>query len=115
MTFDVEVTRRTQRDIDRAYAWYEKRTPQGAVAWHTDILAALERLEILPGRGSIAEAESEAFGVEVRQLLCREHRILFTVERKTVFVLTVRHINENPSEPVVDGRGSDGSRGTHRA
>ena len=96
MTFDVEVTRRTQRDIDRAYAWYEKRSPQGAVAWHRDIFAALERLETLPERGPIAEEESEAFGVEVRQLLCREHRILFTVERKTVFVLTVRHSKRKP-------------------
>jgi plasmid stabilization system protein ParE len=96
MTFDVGVTRRAQRDIDRAYTWYEKRSPQGAVAWHSDILAALERLETFPERCAVAEVESEAFGVEVRQLVCREHRILFTVERRSVLVLTVRHAKRRP-------------------
>jgi plasmid stabilization system protein ParE len=99
MTFDVEVTRRAQRDIDRAYAWYAKRSPQGAMVWHTDILAALERLETFPERCPVAQVETEAFGVGVRELLCREHRILFTVARQTVFVLTVRHGKRKPLGP----------------
>ena len=99
MSFGVEVTRRAQRDIDRAYAWYRKRSPQGAAAWHTEILAALERLETFPHRCPMAEVETEAFGVEVRQLLCREHRILFNVEKESVFVLTVRHTKREPLGP----------------
>ncbi len=99
MRFGVEVTRRAERDIDRAYAWYKKRSPQGADVWHTDILAAIERLETLPRRCPVAEAESEAFGVEVRQLLCREHRVLFSVEKETVFLLTVRHTKRKPLGP----------------
>ena len=96
MTFDVEVTRRAQIDIHRAYGWYEKRSPQGAVAWHSDILAALGRLETFPERCAVSPAETEAFGVEVRQLFCREHRIPFTVERRSAFVLPVRHSKRRP-------------------
>ena len=100
MKFQVEVTRRAQRDIDAAYDWYKERSPQGAAAWHEDIVTALERLETLPTRCRIAEIETQAFGVEVRQLPCRKHRLLFTIDENTVVVLTVRHTARKPLRPL---------------
>jgi len=59
---------------------------------------AAQSLTELPRRCSIAP-ESETFGIEVRQLMYGDYRILFTIDGDTVRILRFRHGARRPLEP----------------
>jgi plasmid stabilization system protein ParE len=70
--------------------WIARRSPARAEAWLNGARAAIETLSSLPRRCPLAP-EDDDFDVEIRQLLYREFRILFTIEGDVVRVLHVRH------------------------
>lgn len=66
-------------------------TTVGPARWHRELVAAIDRLEVLPSRHPLARRETSAFGVEVRVALVRRHRVYFSIHGRTVSVLAIRH------------------------
>lgn len=66
--------------------------------WIAGIEKAIEKLAIMPRRCSLAP-ESTAFDREIRQLMYKSHRVLFTIEAAKVHVLHVRHGARLPLTP----------------
>lgn len=62
--------------------------PSGAAAWVEDLFQAVERLSSFPESGrTIREIPSGPY----RQILHGEYRIIYRLQGKRLFVLTVRH------------------------
>ncbi len=94
MKFRVEVTETAQDQIRQTYIQYKQEFPALADSWLTGLLATLDTLKQFPNRCPLAP-ENDEFEDEVRQLLYGKrrnaYRILFTVQKGTVYVLHVRH------------------------
>lgn len=101
MSYRVDISEAAEAEIDAAYLWISRRSPEWAGRWHAGLLQAIESLAEMPGRCPLAR-ERDRFEQEVRQLLYgrgrNTYRILFTVnegegadEEPTVRILHVRH------------------------
>lgn len=94
MTYAVLITPTALAEVQEAYEWLAEQSPPAAERWRAALLDAVQSLETLPTRCSLAP-ESEWLGREIRQLLHGKrrgvYRILFEIRRKTVYVLRVRH------------------------
>lgn len=97
-SYPVRLTARAERDAEEAYAWFQEHRPETADAWWNGLVDAILTLEELPERCPVAP-ESAHFHPKIRQLLYREHRILYTVTRKTVFVLHIRYAGQDAFDP----------------
>jgi len=100
MRYRVVVTAEAGRNTDEIFDWLAERSPQGAAAWFTAFLAAVDSLETDPDRHPFAP-ESTRFSQPVRQLLFktprgRRYRILFTTDAATVAILYVRGPGQSP-------------------
>jgi hypothetical protein len=60
-----------------------------------DIADQIESLCVFPRRCALAW-EAARSGIELRQKLCGEYRVLFKVEAQTVYVEHVRHARRLP-------------------
>jgi plasmid stabilization system protein ParE len=93
MIYPVEVTSFAIADAEQAYLWFRERSPEFAAVWYNGLFDAIQSLEKMPYRCSLAP-ESEDLDIELRQLLYgkrgQQYRILYTVE-----------INERSGEEVV--------------
>jgi plasmid stabilization system protein ParE len=100
--FHVVVQPEAQKAFEAAYQWMVQRSPERAEAWTNGFLMAIESLEDFPARCSMAP-ESAFFQREIRQLLYgkrgQRYRILFTIEKKTVHGLFVRHCAQDWLRP----------------
>ena len=70
-------------DLDRAYEWIAKRSPENAQRWYTGFVQALQTLSEHPERCGLAP-ESRVVGREIRQFIYRTesgraNRALFTI------------------------------------
>jgi len=63
---------------------------ESAARWYEGLVEALDSLRRMPERCGFAR-ENDCFSVELRQLVYKSHRIIFTVREKTVHVLHGRH------------------------
>ena len=85
--------------IESAYEWIQHYSPERAAAWLNGLLDAIQLLNRMPARCSLA-LENEYFDEEIRQLLYgkrgRVYRILFTIRDDAVHVLFVRHSAQAP-------------------
>jgi plasmid stabilization system protein ParE len=88
--YRVEPTDKALVDAGEAYSWINEQSKEVALGWYEGLLRAFRSLEKQPLRCPLAP-ESAFFEEEIRQLIYRKYRILFTVEGETVFVLRVRH------------------------
>ena len=62
-----------------------------ALQWYEGLKNAIESLSTMPLRCPLAR-ENDAFpGVELRQIIFRSHRLIFTVKQRTVHILHIRH------------------------
>lgn len=95
MKYAVVIEESAAQDLDDAFLWSCAMwsLPQ-AEKWFVGLMSAINSLSRFPKRQPLAP-ESEAFDVEVRQMLYGrgrgQYRILFTVKEKTVHVLHIRH------------------------
>jgi len=65
--------------------------PDNAVRWYEGLERAITSLTEMPQRFPRAR-ESESFpGIELRQLVYKSHRLIFTIINDEVHVLHVRH------------------------
>jgi len=94
MKYRVEVTETAWTEVEEAYDWLAKHSPQAAIRWRSSLLEAVESLEIMPARCHLAP-ESKTWKREIRELLHGKrrgiYRILFEIRGDTVYVVKIRH------------------------
>jgi plasmid stabilization system protein ParE len=96
--FRVNPTDQALTDAGEAYFWLNQHSPTAALRWYEGLLKAFRSLE----RNLLCcplAPEHVFFDKDIRQLLHGKHRILFTVEGDTVFILRVRHGAQTPLVP----------------
>ncbi|MEM9351445.1 MAG: type II toxin-antitoxin system RelE/ParE family toxin [Planctomycetota bacterium] len=96
MTYVLQVTSTAKRDQRDAVCWYaEHYSKPFAKRWNDGIELAIASLRNNPERCGLVH-ENERLSMDVRQLVYRtakrqKHRILFTIDGGTVYVLRIRH------------------------
>jgi len=96
MTYKLNVARRAELDRDETFKWYrENYSEPFAVRWYIGISKAIQSLTANPLRCNVA-LENNRFPFKLQELLYGQskqnrHRILFTVEGDTIYVLHIRH------------------------
>ena len=81
-------------DLDAAYEYLDQQNPEAAIDFFTAIFSAVERLEQFSELGPIAQDLSDQG--PYRQLVRKEHRIIYRIQLDTVFVLRVWDARRNP-------------------
>ena len=103
MSDRVIFTPKARADAIEAFRWIAEQSPETAARWYAGLEKAIVKLSQNPERHSVAQDESERFGVTMRQLLYGRrrgvYRILFSVEGDTVYLHYVRHCARGPIEP----------------
>jgi plasmid stabilization system protein ParE len=84
------IQREAEADLREAFEFIRADSPKNAAVWLRGLYEAIESLETMPERCAFAR-EREELNTDVRQFVYHSHRILFTVEKRTVFVHHVRH------------------------
>lgn len=90
ITYKVEPSGPALADAEEALVWIYEQEPDAALKWYEGLLEAFESLSKLPLRCPLAP-EGILFDEEIRQLLYGRYRILYVIDRKTVYILRVRH------------------------
>jgi len=92
MKYAVIVTPEAQSNISAAYDYIAERSPRNAGKWLRGLYKQIDGLEAFPRRFGDAREQSH-FPNEIRQLVYKSHRIIFTIDEptKTVHVVYVRH------------------------
>ena len=101
MKYSVAITERAAREIEETAAWWAgERSTEQAQRWYQGIHTAIAGLATLPERCPLV-AERIEVPYEIRQLQYGlgsrpTHRVIFSIVRETVIVLTVRHVARGP-------------------
>jgi plasmid stabilization system protein ParE len=92
LRYEVLVQPTAEAEIEEAYLYLrETASPEAADRWFTSFLDAVLTLEEMPTRCPIAP-EDPFFSDELRHLLLRPYRVMFTVRPGRVHVLHIRHM-----------------------
>jgi plasmid stabilization system protein ParE len=101
MTYNLQLTRRGETDIDGILSWLRDRSPQGAAAWYrvwTEVLGKLREQASAYGLApENADHEHEIRHVVFKTRRGGPYRALFMIRNRDVFVLHVR----GPGQDVV--------------
>ncbi|MBN1393897.1 MAG: type II toxin-antitoxin system RelE/ParE family toxin [Pirellulales bacterium] len=102
MKFKLIIQPSALADLDEAYLWIARRSPENAARWFNRFVEALQTLVLFPNRCIVAP-ESEQIGREIRQLLYGRrggrYRALFVVHGREVHVLHIRHAARTTMKP----------------
>jgi plasmid stabilization system protein ParE len=92
MKYVVIVTPQAEANIGATYQYIAERSPANAATWLRDLYEQISRLEKFPRRFSRAR-EQDHVAEEIRQLIFKSHRIIFTIDDESakVRVVFVRH------------------------
>ena len=90
MKYAVIIHPDAEAEIIDAFRYIHDDSAINARRWLEGLYKTIDTLESMPRRCALAR-ENDAFDTEIRQLVYQSHRVLFTVERRTVHVLHVRH------------------------
>jgi plasmid stabilization system protein ParE len=92
MRYLVVVTVTARANIAAAYQHIAERSPTNAAVWVQGLYEQIDRLEEFPRRFGAAREQAH-FAEELRQVVFKSHRIIFTVDDSSavVRVLYVRH------------------------
>ena len=101
--YRINIHRDAESELRAAFEYIRAEAPRNAAAWLSGLYGAIASLEYMPQRCSFAR-EREELDVDVRQIVFRSHRILFTIEKGSVLVLHIRHARRNTLKRI---RGSD--------
>ena len=88
--YRVEIARTAERDIIGIYEYIERRSPERAVKWFTEIERQAQTLSQYPARCPVIP-EADDIGVEYRHLIWGDYRTVFRIEGSTVYVVRVIH------------------------
>jgi plasmid stabilization system protein ParE len=94
MAFRVLVDPIALAEAEDSFRWMRRRAPQEAARWFVNLWRAIESLQVMPTRCSLAP-EALALRRSVRQLLFGKaphvYRVLFVIVNDEVRVLRIRH------------------------
>jgi plasmid stabilization system protein ParE len=79
--YQVIVTPEAQAGIRESFAYIHERSPLNAARWLQALYGQIDTLERFPERCMFAR-EREYLDEDLRQLVFKSHRIVFTIERK---------------------------------
>ena len=105
MTFSVRTSDPAEIEIEANFQHLFLKNADRAFDWLTGLRAAIASLDFMPRRCPQIRAKAY-FGTEVRQLIYRDHRILFAFtedeegEAEQVVVLRVLHTAQRPLDEV---------------
>ena len=91
----VLLTPEVKQDIEAAYLHIRADAPETARRWRTRLLALIRTLASFSDRHEIA-AEAREVGIELRQMLYGNYRILYTVRPGEVRIHALRHGARRP-------------------
>lgn len=96
------VFRTTARDeaLDAAAYITEHGSVKSSRRWLRDLETAIESLTVMPLRCGVAREHVLFPGVDLRQLVCHSHRLIFLVRDDTVHVLHIRHVRQDLTESI---------------
>jgi plasmid stabilization system protein ParE len=96
---NVEITALAEANLEEIYLRIRKDSPARAAEWRKGLLRVAQTLGQFPKRCPFAPENGPE--LEIRQLIYRAHRVLFTTTKETVYVLHIRHGARQPlkSEP----------------
>jgi len=66
-----------------------------ALAWYAGLEAVIDGLREMPLRYPLARENGLFPDVELRQAIYKSHRLIFTIRKRTVHVLHIRHVAQN--------------------
>ena len=95
MTHKVILHPAAAREAEQAYRYIAQRAPENASRWYNRLLDAMFSLADFPRRCPLAP-ESRYLKREIRHLIHGNYRILYTIEKRTVRILHVRHAAMRP-------------------
>jgi toxin ParE1/3/4 len=98
MRTKVLLTPQVKQDIEAAYLHIRADAPETARRWRMRLLELIRTLSPFPERHEIA-AEAREVGVELRQMLYGNYRILYTLDADAVRVHALRHGARRPLRP----------------
>lgn len=102
MRHRVIITDPADSNFREHFHWIRERSAQGAEAWRTRVIEAINSLEIAPDRHPLAR-KSAAFPVEIRCLLSGKNRssfrILYQIKGDEVRVLAIRRPSQDLMDP----------------
>jgi len=85
-------------DAVAAHEYISLDSPAAADRWFEGLIRAIDTLTLHPRRYPMAR-EARRFRKEIRQLLYKSHRVLFTIDGDEVRVLYVHHAARRPRKP----------------
>lgn len=89
--YQVNIDEDAWRDALEEFHYIRQRAPLNAERWLQGFYDAVQSLEIMPQRCALAR-ENDFFAEELRQLVFKPVRIVFTVRADIVHILFVRHV-----------------------
>lgn len=94
MTYSVHVLPTARDDIASVVAYVTEHSPEAAEEWLRDLLRRVAELEEMP-RSFPPARERDDWGIDLRQVIFKAHRIIFDVEGDEVHVFHVRHVRQD--------------------
>ena len=93
--FKVYATPLFLRDLERIFDFISINSPRNAVSVIDNMEKAVMGLDKVP-KSYPKAYESASFGnLDLRQLICKNHRIIFLIQGNNVYVLTVLNCRQN--------------------
>lgn len=102
--YKVIVTPEAEASIRESFMYILARSPMNAERWIRELYAEIDTLETMPERCPYA-LERKYFEEDLRQLLFKSHRVVFSVNkaRHAVYVHEVRHAKRRAlGEPILE-------------
>jgi len=100
MRYQIVLSPKAEQQLEDNTAWWaENRSPEQAERWFAGFVRSIKSLSQSPDRCPQA-AENPEFPFDVRELHYglgkrSTHRALFTIRRRMVYVLLVRHVAQS--------------------
>ncbi len=96
--YTVIIEHPAEEEAERAYLHINEQAPLNAERWWNGLVDAILSLEEMPKRCPLAR-EDARFDEDIRQLVYKSHRILFTLRGDRVHILHIRHSAMSDVEP----------------
>jgi plasmid stabilization system protein ParE len=92
MKYKVVILPEAQANIAQAYNYIAARSPMNAVKWWRGLNGQIDGLELFPRRFGRAREQAH-FEEEIRQVIYKNYRVIFTIDesQRVVRVVFVRH------------------------
>ena len=108
MSYSVFFSAETESNLEQTYLYYLERSRQGAIRWFQAYERAVRMVQSDPQRFAV-ERENDRFDVKLQQinfgtkLSHPTHRLLFYIEDRTVYIVTLRHLHQSDWQGEITG------------